>query len=186
MPRKATRLAIPDVILVAPVRHQDPRGFVSETYSRRDLRDNGITVDFVQDLSRPPGVVRGLHFQIEPAQQAKLVRVAQGAALMSPSTFAMARRPTASGSRPSSARRIGTSCSFPRDLHTASVLCRRIPRCSTKPPTTMRPSMIAASRGTIRTWPLNGRSPVKKLFSRPRMPASRGLQICPDILAFEL
>ena len=83
MPLKATRLAIPDVILVAPVRHQDPRGFFSETYSRRDLRDNGITVDFVQDnhsLSRPPGVVRGLHFQIEPAQQAKLVRVAQGAA----------------------------------------------------------------------------------------------------------
>jgi dTDP-4-dehydrorhamnose 3,5-epimerase len=83
MPLKSTRLAIPDVILVEPVRHQDPRGFFSETYSRRDLRENGITVDFVQDnhsLSRQPGVVRGLHFQIEPAQQAKLVRVAQGAA----------------------------------------------------------------------------------------------------------
>ena len=43
MPLKSTRLEIPDVILVEPVRHQDPRGFFSETYSRRDLRENGIT-----------------------------------------------------------------------------------------------------------------------------------------------
>ena len=80
---KSTRLAIPDVILVEPARHQDPRGFFSETYSRRDLREAGITVDFVQDnhsLSCHTGVVRGLHFQIAPAQQAKLVRVAHGAA----------------------------------------------------------------------------------------------------------
>lgn len=83
MPLKSTRLAIPDVILVEPLRHQDPRGFFSETYSRRDLRETGIAVDFVQDnhsLSCQRGVVRGLHFQIEPAPQAKLVRVTHGAA----------------------------------------------------------------------------------------------------------
>lgn len=81
---KATRLAIPDVILLQPVRHVDARGFFSETYSREGLREVGIEVDFVQDnhsLSRARGVVRGLHFQLPPAAQDKLVRVSRGSVL---------------------------------------------------------------------------------------------------------
>jgi dTDP-4-dehydrorhamnose 3,5-epimerase len=76
--------SIPDVKLLRMRRHGDPRGFFCETYSRRDLRKAGITCEFVQDnhsLSRPRGVMRGLHFQIPPFEQDKLVRVTRGAIL---------------------------------------------------------------------------------------------------------
>jgi dTDP-4-dehydrorhamnose 3,5-epimerase len=76
--------SIPDVKLLRMRRHGDARGFFCETYSRRDLREAGITCDFVQDnhsLSRPRGVLRGLHFQIPPFEQDKLVRVTRGAIL---------------------------------------------------------------------------------------------------------
>lgn len=79
---KATRLAIPDVLLLEPARHRDHRGFFSETYSKRALAEAGIDIDFVQDnhsLSCERGVVRGLHFQTDPAAQDKLVRVPRGA-----------------------------------------------------------------------------------------------------------
>ena len=76
--------AIPEVKEVRPVRHQDPRGFFAEIYREDRLRDAGIDVTFVQEnhsLSVERGVVRGLHFQIPPMAQAKLVRVAAGAIL---------------------------------------------------------------------------------------------------------
>lgn len=79
---KVTRLAIPDVLLLEPVRHRDHRGFFSETFSKRALAEAGVEIDFVQDnhsLSCERGVVRGLHFQTEPAAQDKLVRVPRGA-----------------------------------------------------------------------------------------------------------
>lgn len=75
-------LAIPDVKLVTPRIHRDARGFFSETWSARDLATAGIDAVFVQDnhaLSREQGVVRGLHFQIAPHAQGKLVRVVRGA-----------------------------------------------------------------------------------------------------------
>lgn len=75
---------IPDVKLVRMRRHIDERGFFSETYSARELAAAGITCDFVQDnhsYSRAVGTVRGLHFQIPPHAQAKLVRVVRGAVL---------------------------------------------------------------------------------------------------------
>ena len=75
-------LSIPDVILVRPKRFLDERGFFSETYSRTRLAAAGIVADFVQDnhsFSAAKGVLRGLHFQVSPHEQAKLVRVARGA-----------------------------------------------------------------------------------------------------------
>lgn len=78
----ALRLSIPDVLLLQPVKHSDGRGFFSQTYSRRDVVEIGIDVDFIQDnhsMSQSKGVVRGLHFQIPPAAQHKLVRVSRGA-----------------------------------------------------------------------------------------------------------
>lgn len=72
------------VKILAPPRHGDRRGFVSETYSRRELRAVGIDVEFVQDnhsASYEAGTVRGLHYQVPPAAQDKLVRVARGAVL---------------------------------------------------------------------------------------------------------
>ncbi|NNU16772.1 dTDP-4-dehydrorhamnose 3,5-epimerase [Parvularcula sp. ZS-1/3] len=76
-----TRLAIPDVILVEPKRFGDHRGFFSETFHADRYDDAGIKGPFVQDnhsLSRDQGVLRGLHFQIAPSPQGKLVRCTAG------------------------------------------------------------------------------------------------------------
>ena len=73
---------IPDVKIVVPKKFGDHRGFFSETYSRKALADLGIDLAFVQDnhsLSAQAGVVRGLHYQVPPAAQDKLVRVVRGA-----------------------------------------------------------------------------------------------------------
>jgi dTDP-4-dehydrorhamnose 3,5-epimerase len=74
--------AIPDVLLITPSRHGDHRGFLSEVYSRKELADAGIDLEFVQDnhtLSAAAGTLRGLHYQVAPMAQAKLVRVIRGA-----------------------------------------------------------------------------------------------------------
>jgi dTDP-4-dehydrorhamnose 3,5-epimerase len=75
-------LSIPDVKSIVAPRHADARGFISETFSRRDLAAAGIEFDGVQDnqsFSPRKGTVRGLHFQVPPHAQAKLVRVSRGA-----------------------------------------------------------------------------------------------------------
>jgi dTDP-4-dehydrorhamnose 3,5-epimerase len=75
---------ISGVVTIRPVKHCDDRGFFSEVYNKRSLAEVGITDEFVQDnhsLSRDVGVVRGLHFQIDPHPIAKLVHVTRGAVL---------------------------------------------------------------------------------------------------------
>ena len=75
-------LRIPAVKVLRPARHEDSRGYFSETYSRRAFAEVGIDIDFVQDnhvLSVERSTVRGLHFQIPPFAQQKLVRVVRGA-----------------------------------------------------------------------------------------------------------
>lgn len=75
-------LEIPDVKVIHVPKHGDQRGFFSETYHARKFADAGIRVDFVQDnhaFSMRKGTLRGLHFQIPPFAQAKLVRVTRGA-----------------------------------------------------------------------------------------------------------
>ena len=76
------QLRIPDVKVLTPKKHGDHRGFFSEAYSRRALAEAGIEIEFVQDnhsRSAAKGTVRGLHFQIPPFAQDKLVRVVRGA-----------------------------------------------------------------------------------------------------------
>ncbi len=76
------RLAIPDVILLAPPRFGDSRGFFSETYNAARFAQAGIPGPFVQDnhsYSAAVGTVRGLHCQIAPNVQGKLVRCVRGA-----------------------------------------------------------------------------------------------------------
>jgi dTDP-4-dehydrorhamnose 3,5-epimerase len=78
------KLKIPEVMLITPKRHSDSRGFFSESYNERELAENGILLNFVQDnhsLSVEKGTVRGLHFQIPPSAQHKLVRVVRGSVL---------------------------------------------------------------------------------------------------------
>jgi dTDP-4-dehydrorhamnose 3,5-epimerase len=79
---KVERLAIPDVLLLTPPRYSDQRGFFSETWSQRRYAELGIPGPFVQDnhsFSARRGVIRGLHAQIAPSVQGKLVRVVRGA-----------------------------------------------------------------------------------------------------------
>ena len=79
---KVTATAIEAVKLIVPKKHGDSRGFFSETYNKRALAEAGIDLNFVQDnhsLSAQKGTVRGLHFQVPPFAQVKLVRVVRGA-----------------------------------------------------------------------------------------------------------
>jgi dTDP-4-dehydrorhamnose 3,5-epimerase len=75
---------IPDVKRIVVKRFGDARGWFSETFRADALARAGITTAFVQDnqsFSAPQGTIRGLHFQIAPRAQAKLIRVLQGAIL---------------------------------------------------------------------------------------------------------
>ncbi len=79
---KVERLAIPDVLLLTPPRFGDSRGWFSETFNAARMAEAGVAGTFVQDnqsLSARPGTIRGLHFQIAPSAQGKLVRVLRGA-----------------------------------------------------------------------------------------------------------
>ena len=76
-----TPLAITDVILIQPNRFGDARGWFSETFSSHLMKEGGFP-DFIQDnesLSVMPGTIRGLHYQLKPFGQAKLVRCVRGA-----------------------------------------------------------------------------------------------------------
>lgn len=78
---KATRLAIPDVVLLEPKVFGDERGFFYESFNEQVFRDaTGAEVRFVQDNhSRSErNVLRGLHYQLPPKAQGKLVRVVVG------------------------------------------------------------------------------------------------------------
>lgn len=74
-------LTLPGLMVLKPRRFSDPRGYFLETYNEKAFAAAGIAARFVQDnqsLSVAQGTVRGLHFQLPPAAQAKLVRVLQG------------------------------------------------------------------------------------------------------------
>lgn len=81
MPFEFKPTEIPEVILVEPRAFADGRGFFMESYKASDFASAGIRRPFVQDnYSRSGrGVLRGLHYQNDPAAQAKLVSVVRGA-----------------------------------------------------------------------------------------------------------
>jgi len=75
-------LSLPDVLELRPRRLADERGFFSEVWTERSFAEAGLNYRFVQDnhsRSQSPGVLRGLHYQLPPFAQAKLVRVTRGA-----------------------------------------------------------------------------------------------------------
>jgi dTDP-4-dehydrorhamnose 3,5-epimerase len=72
---------LPEIILIEPKRVSDDRGWFSETYRKTEYAKHGIPFEFCQDnhsQSTTRGVLRGLHFQKEPASQGKLVRCLVG------------------------------------------------------------------------------------------------------------
>jgi dTDP-4-dehydrorhamnose 3,5-epimerase len=79
---KAEALAIPEVRLLTPDRYADNRGFFSETWNAARFAAAGVPGPFVQDnhsVSVKAGTIRGLHCQLAPSAQGKLVRVVRGA-----------------------------------------------------------------------------------------------------------
>ncbi|MEO7221896.1 MAG: dTDP-4-dehydrorhamnose 3,5-epimerase [Devosia sp.] len=81
---KATPLVLPDVLLIEPRVFPDDRGWFYESFNARSFAEaTGLDVIFVQDNhSRSSrGVLRGLHYQLPPAPQGKLVRAVAGAIL---------------------------------------------------------------------------------------------------------
>jgi dTDP-4-dehydrorhamnose 3,5-epimerase len=78
---KAIRLPIPDVVLLEPRVFGDDRGFFFESYNHQAFQKAaGVDVNFVQDnhSRSAKGVLRGLHYQLPPKAQGKLVRVVVG------------------------------------------------------------------------------------------------------------
>ena len=75
------KTAIPDVILIKPKINGDQRGFFLESYKKSLFVANGIVADFVQDNHSKSsyGVLRGLHYQLQPKAQGKLLRCIHGA-----------------------------------------------------------------------------------------------------------
>lgn len=77
-----TPLKLTDAFVLEPVVHGDHRGFFMESYNNSLFHQHGITSNFIQDnqsLSAEAGVLRGLHYQLNPKAQTKLVRVLTGA-----------------------------------------------------------------------------------------------------------
>jgi dTDP-4-dehydrorhamnose 3,5-epimerase len=81
---KVTHLNIPDVLLIEPRLFEDARGFFFESF-REDVfkKETSLNVSFVQDnhSKSSQGILRGLHYQLPPHAQGKLVRVIQGEVL---------------------------------------------------------------------------------------------------------
>ncbi len=83
MPFTFRSFALEDVILIEPRVFPDGRGFFLESYKKSDFAKNGIDAAFVQDNHSysQKNVLRGLHYQLPPMAQGKLVRVIKGAVL---------------------------------------------------------------------------------------------------------
>ena len=78
---KVTPLSIPDVLLIEPRVYEDDRGFFFESFNLNEFRKaTSLDITFVQDnhSKSVKGVLRGLHYQIPPYGQGKLVRAIQG------------------------------------------------------------------------------------------------------------
>jgi len=81
MPFNFKKLSLDDVVLIEPRVFPDERGFFMESFKSSDFKNAGLDLYFVQDnhsLSQR-GVIRGLHYQLPPKAQGKLVRVVKGA-----------------------------------------------------------------------------------------------------------
>ena len=75
-----TQLSIEGLVIIEPRVFEDERGFFMETYNKEAFAEKGIDVNFVQDnhSSSTAKILRGMHYQLPPFAQDKLVRVVQG------------------------------------------------------------------------------------------------------------
>ena len=77
---KIIETPLPGLLIIEPSVFNDQRGYFYESYHLQRYQETGIEIPFVQDNESKSiyGVIRGLHYQLEPHPQAKLVRVMQG------------------------------------------------------------------------------------------------------------
>jgi dTDP-4-dehydrorhamnose 3,5-epimerase len=81
---KVTETKLKDVYIIEPQVFGDNRGWFMESYSKAKLAESGIDCDFVQDnqsFSAQKGTLRGLHYQLNPKAQTKIVRCTKGTIL---------------------------------------------------------------------------------------------------------
>ena len=73
----------PDLLIFEPKVFEDSRGYFFESYNQNICRSEGVHIDFVQDNQAQSsyGVIRGLHYQLDPYAQTKFIRVLSGAIL---------------------------------------------------------------------------------------------------------
>jgi dTDP-4-dehydrorhamnose 3,5-epimerase len=78
-----TKTDIPDLLVFEPKVFEDSRGYFFESYNEKIFQEQGIDLRFVQDnqSSSSYGVIRGLHYQLNPHAQVKLVRALSGTIL---------------------------------------------------------------------------------------------------------
>lgn len=78
-----TPTTISGLYIVEPEIFKDHRGYFFESYNERSFKEQGLQLSFVQDnqARSPKGIIRGLHYQLEPHAQTKLIRVLSGAIL---------------------------------------------------------------------------------------------------------
>jgi dTDP-4-dehydrorhamnose 3,5-epimerase len=71
---------IPGLLVFEPKIFEDSRGYFFESYNEKTFQQQGVNIDFIQDnqSSSSYGVIRGLHYQLNPHAQSKLIRVLQG------------------------------------------------------------------------------------------------------------
>ncbi|MDX1285286.1 MAG: dTDP-4-dehydrorhamnose 3,5-epimerase [Draconibacterium sp.] len=77
---KIIETGLPGLVVIEPRVFEDERGYFFESYQRDRYNDSGMDITFIQDNESKSvkGVLRGLHYQLDPYAQAKLVRVVQG------------------------------------------------------------------------------------------------------------
>ncbi|TDX43661.1 dTDP-4-dehydrorhamnose 3,5-epimerase [Halanaerobium congolense] len=78
---KVIKTEIEDLYIIETKIYEDNRGWFTESYSAIKFKNNGLEIEFIQDnhsLSKEKGVLRGLHFQLSPRAQTKLVRCTRG------------------------------------------------------------------------------------------------------------
>ena len=174
-------IALAGVKIVTPDKIGDDRGFFSEVYNEEKWREAGLCDRFVQDnhsFSAAVGTIRGLHFQIAPHAQAKLVRVARGRIL---DVAVDLRRSSPTSGRHFACRALGRQLGAiaragrlrPRLLHAD----RRRRGALQGLRNSIRPRTIAGSPGTIPISPSPGRSARRKRFFPTRIAAGRGCAI---------
>jgi dTDP-4-dehydrorhamnose 3,5-epimerase len=77
------KTAFPGLMIFEPLVHKDDRGYFFESYNEKTAATDGVEIKFVQDNQAKSsyGVIRGLHYQLDPYSQTKLIRTLHGSIL---------------------------------------------------------------------------------------------------------